>query len=83
MNKEFVDVFKQANADVRDNIKELDDIKHSGTLEYNYAKSIYPTYLADELSIISDVLEKSMLILPRLMKGHILFQTMEQVDLLF
>lgn len=58
MNKEFVDVFKQANADVRDNIKELDDIKHSGTLEYNYAKSIYPTYLADELSIISDVLEK-------------------------
>lgn len=58
MNKEFVESFKQANADVRDNIKELDEIKHSGTLEYNYAKSIYPTYLADELSIISDVLEK-------------------------
>lgn len=58
MNKEFVEAFKQANADVRDNIKGLDEIKHSGTLEYNYAKSIYPTYLADELSIISDVLEK-------------------------
>ena len=58
MNKEFVDEFRQAEADVVDNIKDLDEIKHSGTLEYNYSKSPYPTYLADELSVISDVLEK-------------------------
>ncbi len=58
INKEFVDVFRQANADVVDNIKDLDKIKHSGALEYNYSKSPYPTYLADELAIISDVLEK-------------------------
>ena len=58
MNKEFVDEFKQAEADVVDNIKDLDEIKHSGTLEYNYSKSPYPTYLADELSVIADVLEK-------------------------
>ena len=58
MNKEFLDFFKQSKVDVVDNIKGLDEIKHSGALEYNYSKSPYPTYLADELSIISDVLEQ-------------------------
>ena len=57
-NKEFIDVFKNAGADIIDNIKELDEIKHSGTLDYDYTKSPYPTYLADELDRIQEILEK-------------------------
>lgn len=58
LNKEFIEVFKQSNADVIDNIKDLDKIKHSGSLEYNFSKSPFPTYLADELTVIADILEK-------------------------
>lgn len=57
-NKEFLDVFKNAGADIIDNIKDIDEIKHSGTLDYDYAKSPYPTYLADELDKIQQILEK-------------------------
>lgn len=58
VNKEFLDVFKNAGADIIDNIKDLDEIKHSGTLDYDYAKSPYPTYLADELDKIQEILER-------------------------
>lgn len=57
-NKEFIDEFKSAGAEVVSDIKQLDEIKHSGTQEYNYSKSPLPSYLADELSVINDVIEK-------------------------
>ena len=57
-NKEFIELFKLAGAAVVDNIKELDEIKHSGSLDYDYTKSKYPTYLADELDVLNSVLDK-------------------------
>lgn len=57
-NKEFINEFKNAGAEVIENIKQLDQIKHSGAQEYNYSKSPLPTYLADELTVINDVIEQ-------------------------
>lgn len=57
-NKEFIDEFRSAGAEVIADIKQLDEIKHSGTQEYNYSKSPLPSYLADELTVINNVIEQ-------------------------
>lgn len=57
MNKEFVDVFKAAGCNIMD-IKELDDLKHHGTNDFDYRMTKEPIYLIEELKIISQILEK-------------------------
>ena len=59
MNKEFIEYFNAAGTIVYDDIKNLDKIKHSGKKEYNFETSPYPTYLADELSFIDEIIEKA------------------------
>ena len=58
LNKEFIDVFRAAKADIVEDVKALDKIKHSGTLEYDYTKKPLPTYLADELFEIDEILNR-------------------------
>ena len=59
LNKEFIEYFNAAGTIVYDDIKNLDKIKHSGKKEYNFETSPYPTYLADELSFIDEIIEKA------------------------
>ena len=59
LNKEFIDEFKKSGCKyIHDNVKKIDEMIHSGQNEYDYSKSPYPTYLANELDEITDVLEK-------------------------
>ena len=59
LNREFIEYFSAEGTIVHDDIKDLDKIKHSGKKEYNFETSPYPTYLADELSFIDEVIEKA------------------------
>lgn len=56
-NKEFVLDFINAGCQYSD-IKSLDEIKHSGELDYNYEKVKEPIYVSDELSIFDELISK-------------------------
>ena len=55
VNKYFVDDFKNAGCPVYD-IKDLDEVKHSGNKEYNFENTKLPIHIIKELSILDDVL---------------------------
>ena len=55
-NKEFVKDFEQAGIRVH-SIKELDEIKHHGTDEYDYTHTKLPIHLIRELEIIEETLD--------------------------
>ena len=57
MNKEFVDVFSSAGCKIID-IKDLDELKHHGTNDFDYQITKEPIHLIEELNIIATVLEK-------------------------
>lgn len=57
MNKEFVDVFSASGCKIID-IKDLDELKHHGTNDFDYQITKEPIHLIKELSIIADVIEK-------------------------
>ena len=54
-NKEFVEVFQNAGIPKID-IKDLDEIKHKGKLDYLYNRVRTPIHLVKELEIINEVL---------------------------
>ena len=55
INKYFADDFKAAGCQVFD-IKSLDELKHSGTQEYNFENTKLPIHLVKELSILADLI---------------------------
>lgn len=57
INKGFVEPFKEAGCKCVD-IKELDEIKHSGQKNYNYENTKAPIHIAEELRIIDSWIEK-------------------------
>ena len=57
VNKDFVEEFKNADITVND-VKDLDEIKHKGKLDYDYNKVKEPIHLIKELEIIEEVFEK-------------------------
>ena len=56
-NKEFVTIFKEHNIPVVD-IKELDNLKHHGTNNYDYQLVKQPVYLVEELNIIDKLIKQ-------------------------
>ena len=61
-NKEFIEVFKSNGAKFakdENGIKELDELKHHGVEDFDYNNNKLPTYIREELRIISDVIEKA------------------------
>lgn len=56
-NKEFVEYFKSKRCKVN-NIKNLDDIKHHGTDNFDYENTKLPLHLIRELEIIDEVIAK-------------------------
>ena len=56
-NKEFIEEFSAANVKIND-IKDLDEIKHKGKLDYYYDKNKNPIYITRELEIINEQIEK-------------------------
>lgn len=54
-NNDFVEIFKESNL-VVNMVKELDEIKHHGTDEYDYQKTKLPIHLIRELEIIEETL---------------------------
>lgn len=63
-NKEFVDLFKDAQLPVTD-IKDLDEIKHHGENEFDYTKTKLPIHLISELEIIDKLMDNIELKLSR------------------
>lgn len=60
-NKEFVDVLASGGADFvpdKNGIKDLDNLKHHGKREFDFTNNELPTYISDELNIISKTIEK-------------------------
>ncbi len=57
VNKGFVVSFKSAGCECVD-IKELDEVKHSGQKNYNYENTKAPIHIAEELRIIDSWIEK-------------------------
>ena len=57
MNKEFIDVFKEAGCKIID-IKDIDEIKHHGSNDFDYQITKEPIHLIEELNIIANLLEK-------------------------
>ena len=55
-NKEFLADFKNAGAEIIDNIKRIDDDKHKALGDYSFEKTHYPIHLIDELDAINQVL---------------------------
>ena len=55
-NKEFLDDFKSAGADVVDKIKRIDEDKHKAIGDYSFEKTHYPIHLIDELETIDQIL---------------------------
>lgn len=55
-NKEFINDFKSAGADVVGNIKRIDEDKHKALGDYSFEKTHYPIHLIDELEAIDQVL---------------------------
>lgn len=66
-NKEFLSVFEGADHPTI-SVKDLDEIKHHGKGDYDYQQTKLPIYLAKELEIIRDVLQK---IRSKLMDGTV------------
>lgn len=66
-NKEFLCAFENADHPIV-SIKDLDEIKHHGKGDYDYQQTKLPIYLAKELDIIRDVIQK---IRSKLMDGTI------------
>lgn len=61
-NKDFIDVFESRGAVFakdRNGIKSLDEIKHHGEDDYDFTNNELPTYLAKELQIIGDIIDKA------------------------
>ena len=56
-NKEFVEYFEYKTCKVN-NIKDLDDIKHHGTDNFDYENTKLPLHLIRELEIIEEVIAK-------------------------
>lgn len=56
-NKDFVEFFRNHGIEAK-NVKEIDEIKHDGTLNYSYEKTKLPIHLIEELTIIEDTLSK-------------------------
>ena len=67
INKDFVEEFRSAGLAVND-VKDLDEIKHKGKLDYDYNKVKEPIHLIKELQIIEDVLGK---VKSKLINGNI------------
>lgn len=57
INKGFVEPFKSAGCGCVD-IKELDEVKHSGQKNYNYENTKAPIHVAEELRLIDSWIEK-------------------------
>lgn len=60
-NKDFVEIFENHGAIFakdRNGIKSLDEIKHHGEEDFDYTNNELPTYLAKELQIIAEIIEK-------------------------
>lgn len=60
-NKDFVEIFENHGAVFakdRNGIKSLDEIKHHGEEDFDYTNNELPTYLAKELQIIAEIIEK-------------------------
>lgn len=57
VNKGFVESFKSTGCECVD-IKELDEVKHSGQKNYNYENTKAPIHIAEELKIIDSWIEK-------------------------
>ncbi len=55
-NKEFLNDFKVAGAEIIDNIKKIDEDKHKAIGDYSFEKTHYPIHLIDELETIDQVL---------------------------
>ncbi len=55
-NKEFINDFRSAGADIIDNIKKIDEVKHRALGDYSFEKTHYPIHLIDELEAIDQVL---------------------------
>lgn len=61
LNKEFVDVFTKGGSVFIPNksgIKSLDDLKHHGKEEFDFTNNEIPTYISQELDIISETINK-------------------------
>lgn len=56
-NKEFLSAFENGDHPIV-SVKELDEIKHHGKGDYDYQQTKLPIYLAKELEIIRDVIQK-------------------------
>lgn len=57
VNKGFVESFTKAGCKCVD-IKELDEVKHSGQKNYNYENTKFPIHIVEELRLISSWVEK-------------------------
>ncbi len=60
-NKDFVKVFENHGAVFakdKNGIKSLDEIKHHGEEDFDYTNNKLPTYLAKELQIIAEIIER-------------------------
>lgn len=55
-NKEFIGAFKNAGAEIVDNIKKIDEDKHKAIGDYSFEKTKYPIHLIDELETIDQIL---------------------------
>lgn len=55
-NKEFLAVFEAAGADIVDDIKGIDKVKHKAIGDYSFEKTQYPIHIIDELETIDKVL---------------------------
>lgn len=56
-NKEFVEEFTKCGCQYSD-VKDLDEIKHDGQLDYNYEKVKQPIHLVEELSVLDKIIAK-------------------------
>ena len=57
LNKEFVEEFTKCGC-VYSDVKDLDEIKHKGQMDYDYEKVKQPIHLAEEMSILDKVMTK-------------------------
>lgn len=55
-NTEFKEFFKNKSIEVQD-IKDLDNLKHSGKEDYNFDKNKLPIHIIEELKIISECIK--------------------------
>lgn len=66
INKDFVEVFEQGGATFvpdKNGIKLLDKIKHHGVESFDYTQNPLPTYVSKELELMTEIMNKSEIIL--------------------